>query len=57
MSAPGRSRGGLGQATFLRRNFTIAEVRHIYEWSGVKKSTGNFQGRMADVFDRVDDNR
>lgn len=42
-------------ATFLRRNFTIAEVRHIYEvvW-GEELDPGNFQRKMADVFDRVD---
>lgn len=43
-------------ATFLPRSFTIAEVRGIYEvvW-GKELDPGNFQRKMADVFDRVTD--
>ena len=42
-------------ATFLPRRFTIADVRRIYEviW-GEDLDPGNFQRKMTDVFERVD---
>lgn len=42
-------------ATFLPRRFTIADVRGIYEviW-GEQLDPGNFQRKMTDVFDRVE---
>ena len=42
-------------ATFLPRRFTIADVRRIYQaiW-GTELDPGNFQRKMTDVFDRIE---
>ncbi|MGR0319460.1 NUDIX hydrolase [Agromyces sp. ZXT2-3] len=43
-------------ATFLPRQFAIADVRRVYEevW-GVELDPGNFQRKMTGVFERVQD--
>lgn len=57
-SAGATSRGRRGRrwpASFLPRRFTIAYVRGIYEviW-GEPLDPGNFQRKMTEVFDRVE---